>query len=66
MDMETKKLYKSRSDRMITGVCGGIAEYLNLDATVIRLLFAIFAFFGAGLLVYIAAAIIMPEAPIGY
>lgn len=63
MNMESKKLYKSRTDRMLAGVCGGVAEYLNLDSTIIRLLFALFGCSGAGIVVYIVAAIIMPEAP---
>lgn len=63
--MESKRLYKSRSNRMICGVCGGIAEYLKLDPTVIRLLFALFCFLGgSGIVVYIIAAIIIPEEPI--
>ncbi len=68
MNMESKRLYKSRSNRMVCGVCGGIAEYLKLDPTVIRLLFALFCFLGgSGILVYIIAAIIIPEEPIdGY
>lgn len=65
MNMESKRLYKSRSNRMICGVCGGIAEYLKLDPTVIRLLFALFCFLGgSGIVVYIIAAIIIPEEPI--
>lgn len=59
--MEQKKLYKSRTNRMLCGVCGGLAEYLNLDATIIRLLFAILILTGVSVLFYIAAAIIMPE-----
>ena len=43
-----KKLVKSRTDRKICGVCGGIAEYINLDPTVIRILWLIFAFTGVG------------------
>ena len=68
MKMESKRLYKSRSNRMICGVCGGVAEYLKLDPTIIRLLFALFCFLGgSGILVYIIAAIIIPEEPIdGY
>lgn len=58
--MEPKKLYRSSANRMISGVCGGIAEYLNVDPTVIRLLWVMFSIFGVGILVYIAAAIIMP------
>lgn len=57
-----KKLYKSNSQKMIAGVCGGIAEYLNLDPTLVRLIFvAISLLGGSGLLAYIIAAIIMPE-----
>ena len=57
-----KKLYKSRTDKKIFGVCGGIAEYLNTDSTVIRLLAVLLAVFaGSGVLVYIIAAFIMPD-----
>ncbi len=58
-----KRLVKS-NNRMVCGVCAGIGEYLNIDATVIRLLWVIFsiASFGTGLLAYIIAALIMPEA----
>ena len=56
------KLCKSRTDRKIARVCGGIAEYLNCDSTLIRLAFAALVLgAGAGLLVYIVAALIMPE-----
>lgn len=58
--MEPKKLYRSSTNRMICGVCQGIAEYLNIDPTVVRLLWACFAVFGVGVIVYIIAAIIMP------
>ncbi len=57
-----KRLTKSQADRKICGVCGGIAEYLNLDSTIIRLIWAIAVLFlGTGILAYIIAAIIMPE-----
>lgn len=56
-----KRLYKSSSNRMICGVCGGLGEYLNIDPTLIRLLWAIFACSGAGIIVYFLAAIIVPE-----
>jgi len=60
--MSDKKLVKS-SDRMICGVCGGIADYCNIDPTVIRILWVIFTLMGGcGLLAYIIAALIMPEA----
>ena len=58
----SKKLYKSHK-KMICGVCAGIGEYLDLDATVVRLLWVLFSMMGgAGLLAYIIAAIIIPEA----
>jgi phage shock protein C len=60
--MEQKKLYKSSSNKMISGVCGGIAEYINIDPTIVRLLWVAFCFMGgAGLFAYIIAAIIMPN-----
>lgn len=56
-----KRLCKSK-DRKIAGVCGGIAEYLNWDPTVVRLLWIVLVFcVGTGVLAYILAAIIMPE-----
>lgn len=59
--METKRLYRSDTDKMLLGVCGGIGEYLNVDSTVIRLLWAILVCTGPGLLAYFAAAIIIPR-----
>lgn len=57
-----KKLHKSQVDRKLCGVCGGIAEYFNIDPTLVRLLWILFTLAGgAGLLAYIIAAIIMPE-----
>ena len=54
-------LRKSRTDQMIAGVCGGLAEYLGVDSTMVRLAWAICVVFGgAGLLLYIIAAIIIP------
>lgn len=56
-----KKLYKSKN-KMIAGVCAGIAEYFSMDPTLIRLAWVVFcALGGSGLLVYIIAAIIIPE-----
>lgn len=62
--MNEKKLMRSRKDRKFLGVCGGIAEYLGCDATVIRLLlvFAIL-FCGVGILAYLIAALIIPDTP---
>ena len=59
-----RKLYRSRTNRMLGGVCGGIGEYLGLDPTLIRLLWVFFGLaYGAGILVYILAWIIIPENP---
>jgi phage shock protein PspC (stress-responsive transcriptional regulator) len=60
-----RKLYRSRTHRMLTGVCGGLAEYANVDPTIVRLLFVVAAFVtgGAALLAYPILWVIMPEAP---
>ena len=55
-----KKLYKS-NNRMICGVCAGIAEHLGIDPTVVRLLWAALGLTGTGILLYIIAALVMPE-----
>lgn len=64
--MEKKKLYKSRDNRIICGVCGGIGEFFGIDATLVRLLMVIFAAVSVGVIFYIAAALIMPMEPWGY
>ena len=57
-----RKLYKSNQNKMIAGVCGGLGEFFDVDPTLIRLLWVIFALAaGSGLLVYIASSIIIPE-----
>ena len=62
--MEEKKLYKSNANKKLCGVCGGIAEYFNVDPTLIRLLWAFCTLFvGAGIFAYIIAAIVMPDQP---
>lgn len=59
-----KKLYKSRTDKKICGVCGGIAEYIECDPTIVRLITALLAFgFGTGILLYLIAALVMPYKP---
>ena len=58
-----KRIYRSRQDRMVCGVCGGIAEYFDLDPSLVRLGWIIFsAMGGIGFIAYIIAAIVMPEA----
>ena len=60
--MEQKKLLRSVDNRMVCGVCGGVGEYFNVDATLIRLVWVLASLFGgSGLLAYIIAAIIIPE-----
>jgi phage shock protein C len=59
-----KKLYRSRTNRMIWGVCGGLAQYFNTDSTIIRVLFVISLFLGSlGFWAYIIMAIIVPLEP---
>ena len=57
-----KKLYRSSSQKMVAGVCGGIAEYFNIDPTIVRIVCALLCFGGgSGILLYILAAILIPE-----
>ena len=58
-----KKLYRSTQNKMIAGVCAGLAEYLNIDPTIIRLIWALIGLSGAGIVAYLIAAIIIPEKP---
>ena len=59
-----KKLYRSKSNKMIAGVCGGVAEYFNIDPTVVRVIWAIASIFAfAGVIAYIVCALIVPEKP---
>jgi phage shock protein PspC (stress-responsive transcriptional regulator) len=59
-----KRLYRSRTNRMIAGVCAGIAEYADVDPTVVRLLWLLFSLiWGAGIVAYIVAWILIPEEP---
>lgn len=62
--MDGKKLYRSRKSRMLCGVCGGIGEYLNIDPTLVRLLAVLLGCSGTGILVYIIAAIIIPDSSV--
>lgn len=60
-----KRLYRAREGKMIAGVCAGIAEYLNLDPTVVRLLWALLCLLGfSGVFAYIIATFIIPEKPL--
>jgi phage shock protein C len=60
--MKSKSLYRSKSDRMIAGVCGGLARRFNISSTWVRLAFALFVLLGgSGFLIYLFLWIIMPE-----
>ena len=62
--MDHMKLYKSNQNKMIDGVCGGLAEYFGVDPTVVRLGVVVLSLMGfSGVLAYILAAIIIPRAP---
>ncbi len=67
MTPESRKLYRSRSNRMIVGVCGGLADFFGIDPTIVRLLFAVGALLGFGsfILIYLAIFIVVPEEPLG-
>lgn len=61
---EVRRLYKSSTDKVLAGVCGGIAEYANMDSTLVRViavLITVFTGFFPGLIAYIIMAIIMPQ-----
>ena len=60
--METKKLLRSKNNRMLAGVCGGAAEYFNLDPTIVRLIYVALSLAGfAGIILYLIMWLIIPE-----
>lgn len=60
-------LYRSRTNRMVAGVCGGIAEYFRIDPTIVRLIWVLFSLtYGIGVMVYIIMAIVVPEGDASY
>ena len=62
--MNGKKLYRNTENKMLAGVCSGIADYFDIDPTLVRLGWVLFSLLGgSGLLAYIIAAIIIPDAP---
>ena len=63
MAKKIKRLYRSRKDKVLGGICGGIAEYFNVDPTLIRLLWILVIFAGFGILAYLIAWIIIPLNP---
>lgn len=59
-----KRLYKSKTDRKISGVCGGIANYFDIDPTLVRVAWVLFSLaYGSGIIAYIIFALVMPEEP---
>jgi phage shock protein C len=61
---QTRKLYRSQTNRVLAGVCGGLAQYFNMDTTLIRVLFVVLTLLGgAGPLIYLAMWIIVPNEP---
>ncbi len=60
-----RRLYRSRNDKMLAGVCGGLARYLSIDPVAARVLFAILTIFtwGTALIAYVLMWILMPEEP---
>jgi phage shock protein C len=66
MNDTPKRLYRSRSDRMLVGVCGGIAEYFNVDPTLVRIITVVVALLpGPAVIAYLIAWLIVPEEPLG-
>lgn len=64
MSNDYKRLYRSRRERMLAGVCGGVADYFNADPTLVRLLFVLATLMGGpGLLAYLIMMIVVPEEP---
>lgn len=62
-----KKLYRSRTDKKVCGVCGGLAKYLGMDVTIIRLIVVLLTLFvGGGLIAYLICALVIPEEPENY
>lgn len=64
MAKKPKRLYRSGKEKILAGVCGGIAEYFNVDPTIIRILWVLFSLgYGSGILAYIIAWFIVPKNP---
>ena len=60
--MENKKLMRSKSNRMLAGVCGGVAAYFNMDPTIVRIIYVLLTFAGAaGVLIYLIMWLLIPE-----
>ncbi len=61
---ETKRVYRSKKNKILAGVCGGIAEYFDVDPVLVRLLFVLLLFMGfVGIIIYLVAWLLIPENP---
>ncbi len=58
-----KKLYRNTNNKVLAGVCSGLAEYVNIDPTIVRVIWALVGLSGAGIIAYLACALIIPEKP---
>lgn len=64
MKKKRKKIYRSRKDRVLVGVCGGFGKYLNIDPVLVRIIFILLTFIkGIGILLYLISALIIPLEP---
>lgn len=62
--MGNKRLYRSRTDKQISGICGGVADYLGVDPTIVRIVWLLLTLAGGpGLILYIVMAFVVPEEP---
>ena len=61
-----KRLYRSKTDKKLCGVCAGVADYFGIDPTIVRVIWALLAFFyGTSILLYVIMALVVPEQPAG-
>ena len=58
-----KKLYRNPNNKLLAGVCSGLAEYINIDPTIVRVIWALVGLSGAGIVAYLICALIIPEKP---
>jgi phage shock protein C len=63
--MEPKRLYRSRKERMLAGVCGGVADYFDADPSLVRIIFVVAGLLGGpGVLAYLIMWLVVPEEPV--
>ena len=58
-----KKLYRSTENKILAGVCAGLADYINIDPTIVRVIWALIGLTGTGIIAYLVCALIIPEKP---